>query len=54
MQYCNQCDIAFQQVNCPLCEAVKVLGQKLAIIEELKEELRDSEEALSICQDKDD
>ena len=40
MKYCNDCDIAYEERNCPLCEAkneINDLEGKIDLLEEKRE-----------------
>jgi rubrerythrin len=39
MYYCNNCDIAHEERNCPLCEANKEIKSLEKRIEELEDQL---------------
>lgn len=39
MNYCNNCDIAYEEKNCPLCEAKSEIKSLEKRIEELESQL---------------
>lgn len=43
MRYCNNCDIAYEERRCPLCEAKDEIRELSDKIEELTEKLAESE-----------